>query len=269
MAKLTLTSSRFRPPMTALSKCILLVIAISAGWSLFTQLNMGAWFGSQDASNFFASDDGAQSVFSIVLFIGMVAFVVPLTTYRTMVEGATKKLKFVPSYGRHLTEISRHELTVPALRPNAWRGLNESLDCMIVKVPDRRRAVWTLEKVNEESRSLSASLLYTPDALGRKAAEIYPRRMHVNARVEGFGVSSKLFLTYTIDSPMDFRSVKELVERTNENIVSHMMAAEVDQTRPSEMEASSDSSNPLTLIETEASSSPALDYRYSDQVSSY
>jgi hypothetical protein len=211
-----------------------------------------------------AYDDG-RYVFLFVMFVGLMFFATVLGTYRMKIDGAIKKQKSNPSYLRKFQQLSQQELNVPVLRPNAWRGLSESLDCMIVKVPDRRRAVWKLEDTDEKNLTLSASLLYTPEPIGRKRSQIYPRLLHLNARVEGFGVSSKLYLTYSVDSPMDLVAVKELIRKTNESIVSHMMAAETDPARLSEFV---DSIN-LTASADSNDHVQALGYKFSNQAMNF
>lgn len=269
MAKLKFTKSRFRLPLTTKQKLAIWLV-LFAIFGIFNRDNLLELFQSSRSLNFnylrtLASQDGGQCVFVLVLSMGMMVVMPLLVTYRMLIEGATKKLKSYPAYFRKLKELSHHELKVPVLRPNAWRGLSESLDCMIVKVPDRRRAVWKLDDTDEKNLTLSASLLYTPEPIGRKRSQIYPRSLHLKAHVEGFGVSSKLYLTYSVDSPMDLVAVKELIQKTNESIVSHMMAAEADPARLPEFadtnkqQAEADSNDPVQ----------ALGYKFSNQVMNF
>lgn len=266
MAKLKFTKSRSQKVLTTNQKLavLLLVLAIFAIINRDNLVNLVESSRSLDfnALMSMASYDGGRFVFITVLTLGLLLLATFLGAYRLMVEGAIKKLKSNPSYFRKLEQVCRHELKVPVLRPNAWRGLSESLDCMIVKVPDRRRAVWKLDDADEKNLTLSASLLYTPEPIGRRRSQIYPRSLHVKAHVEGFGVSSKLFLTYSVDSPMDLVAVNEIIQKTNENVVSHMMAAEADPARLPEF---ADMNNQLIAVD---SKDPAqvLGYKFSNQV---
>lgn len=256
MAKVKFTRSRSQKPLTAAQRLAFwLALVAIFGFLCRDSLNLDL----NGLRALAAYDDGR--VFMFVLTSGLLALSA-VGGYRMKFGAAIKKLKSNPSYFKKLSAVTHQELTVPVLRPNAWRGLSESLDCMIVKVPDRRRAVWKLEGTDEKNLTLSAFLLYAPEPIGRKRSQIYPRLLHLKARVEGFGVSSKLYLTYSVDSPMDLVAVKELIQKTNETVVSHMMAAETDPARLPEFADS------MKLQATDNSADPvqALGYKYSNQV---
>lgn len=264
MAKLNLTSSRFRKPLSVGQKGLGGLMLLAFAGICFRDINLLEVARSFDPKALLelASRDDGLYVFMFVMVTGLMV----VASYRTKIDGAIKKPKSNPSYSKVLDKLTRHEMKLPVLRPNAWRGLSESLDCMLVKVPDRRRAVWKLENTDEKELTLSASLLYTPEAIGRKRAQIYPRMLRLNARVEGFGVSSKVYLSYSVDSPMDLIAVKELIQKTNEAIVSHMMAAETDPARVFEF---ADSADKLATVAESSDSEHVLGYTFSNQVMNF
>jgi len=267
MAKLNFTKTRFRKPLTVGQKtlCGLLLAAITG--ICFRDADLLQIVRSFDFKALLelARYDGGRCVFMLVMMTGLMFFATVLGHYRTQIDGAKRKPKSNPSYCKVFDKVTRHEIKLPVLRPNAWRALSESLNCMIVKVPDRRRAVWKMEKADEKELTLSATLLYTPEPIGRKRGQMYPRLLRLNARVEGFGVSSKLYLTYSADSPLDLVAVSELIQKTNEVIVSHMMAAE---TAPACLPEFADSASQLVTADSSDLAHP-LGYTFSNQMIEY
>jgi hypothetical protein len=125
--------------------------------------------------------------------------------------------------GRYLNQSM--EQTIGLLPPEAWQVVKLALPGLCISVPDLRSSHWELLEENEIKREMRLVLQYVHNPLGIKIWRLYPRRMLCTVKLKGKGVSTKVELTYSADSAMDYRTVYEIIDQTNKEI-SAAMAAE-------------------------------------------
>lgn len=106
----------------------------------------------------------------------------------------------------------------PLLFQSAWKGLEETLSNCVVKTPNMRSTVWRSLLIDKDKRQMQFELTYTPRGLGRRKNEVYPRTITLVVDLRNKGIRSEVILTYSAKSPMDYRTVRELIERTNATI---------------------------------------------------
>jgi len=102
---------------------------------------------------------------------------------------------------------------------NVWLNLSVALPGMPIGLPGETRPThWRLVETHESTLRLSAHLTYCHDVTGSRSPQMYPRTINCLATVEGKGLKSDVTLVYSSASPMDYHTVKCLIEQTNANL---------------------------------------------------
>jgi len=124
--------------------------------------------------------------------------------------------------GRYLNQ--KMEQTIALLLPEAWQVVRLALPGLYVTVPDIRSSHWEVLEINEVRREMRLSLRYFHDPLGIKIWRLYPRQILCHVKLRAKGVRTNIELTYTADSAMDYPTVYNIIDKTNENIKAAMEA---------------------------------------------
>jgi len=163
-----------------------------------------------------------------IVFYGFVFLVPALTMLYSLGMKARFTLERLQKYRKikarqHANKTFESSLNktveVSPLIPVAWPAFKESLDGMIVKVPTKRAACWRVLSSDEDNKKVQALLTYTPEMLGKKVRDLYPRTILLDATVKGVGCRSHLELKFTVLSPMDNQAADKIVAETMVNLV--------------------------------------------------
>lgn len=110
-------------------------------------------------------------------------------------------------------------LEVPVACPNAWVAIKSNLQEEIIKGCETRRTHWEIVGLNESRKQLRLSLRYTNDALGRRPYQLSARNLTCSMRVTSLGGhKTQVELSFGSKFPMDYRTVRELIDQTKKAI---------------------------------------------------
>lgn len=145
-------------------------------------------------------------------------FVLPLELYKAEKNVLREKLK-VTKLGESRLPLNKTTKKESRLFfSSAWQNFENALSYCTVKAPDTRPAVWRPVSIDKDRGQMHFELTYTPRGLGRRKCEIYPRTLNLFADLRNKGIRSEVVLTYRANSPMDYRTVGELIGQTNATI---------------------------------------------------
>lgn len=145
-------------------------------------------------------------------------FILPLELYKAEKNILREKLKATKLGESHLPLNNTTKKESRLLFSSAWQNFENALSYCTVKAPDTRTAVWRPVSIDKDRGQMHFELTYTPRGLGRRKYEIYPRTLGLFVDLRNKGIRSEAVLTYRAKSPMDYRTVSELIERTNVTI---------------------------------------------------
>jgi hypothetical protein len=102
---------------------------------------------------------------------------------------------------------------VPLVADKAWACTKENLG-EIIKAKGSLRTHWELEQMDEFNRNMRLSLRYVHDPLGKKPWQLVARQIECRLALKANGVNSNLNLEFKANSPMDYATVKEIIDQT-------------------------------------------------------
>ncbi len=131
------------------------------------------------------------------------------------------------------------KLEVPVGSTRAWQALKTNFSEEVIQTSDTRRSHWEITELNENRRQLKLSLRYTHNPLGRKKSQFAARSLTCSTKVTGRGTQTEIELTFGAKSPMDYETVRELIERTQERLCQVLTKPEVADSKEEEVPQSS------------------------------
>lgn len=114
------------------------------------------------------------------------------------------------------------------LIPDAWQRVKASISEQIIQAPNMRPTHWQLIEKKEQGKELQLALSYVRDSIGLKNYRVYPRTLKCTARLKGIGVKTALELTFHACSPMDYATVRAIVDQTKDAIGKSIMEPAVE-----------------------------------------
>lgn len=183
--------------------------------TIVTYLHMNLRDTATTAITHFASPDDHMSLSLSIVVIVSLLFLQIVTLQRQTMTWRTKKQK-IHTEGAKLQFLNTPTtMEVPVASPDAWAAIKRNLQGEIIKVCDTRRTHWEIVGLDESRRQLRLSLRYTNDPLGRKPYQVSARKLTCSMKVTSLGGrKTQVELLFSSKFPMDYRTVRELIDRT-------------------------------------------------------
>ena len=206
LKKLFLTLSKL-PPFLMLA----LILGLSV---IITQVVMTQLSNVNSTTALGSSVSGPQKIIGMAVFSFLLTLLLPILSLR-LEYGNRKKARLGDRHSKWEEILNvPMEATYPILITDAWSRIKSNIAGEAISVPDVRTTHWEVAQVDENRKQVHLVLTYVHAPLGRKASEIRPRQLFCTVNLVGQGTRSQIRLIFKAQSPMDFRTVCEIIEQT-------------------------------------------------------